>query len=450
MAYSGKHPAQLADEFDHVLAGITRRFSVASVTAAFSVDGFTRSLDYIAGEKVSGAARPMFSIGCASDMILAIICIELHYRGLVPLDAPLARLLPELAPAGADEAITVRHLITRTSGIQDPRTIDEMNEFIAWDDFSRRVREAPRLFSPGASFNYGGIDRVLIGALIDRFGGKSIAGLGEEIITLPCGIQHRPEQLGPMSEDGYVQVERFDAAHLAVIAAALAADPTNGQDMPFRSAARHALAGERYSLSRSVKSPPWPHAPVGFTLGFFRYSDGLIGFNGWDRGEACSVRYDPVSQVAFAIALEGTPGVRDLIVAELASRLGYRSIQSRAKPCTVGALNGLSPGEVTGQYLGWADGYVGAVAIDGDILACDLSYRGHSFQQTRVKIEDREWLVAESVEHIGALEFYRDPLSGRVCMANGYAPYAKSAEFMAGKAPGAPRQEGAAQSNVLP
>jgi CubicO group peptidase (beta-lactamase class C family) len=427
VTYQGSHPAQIAVEMDHILVNLSKEFALASVSVSLDVAGEAATFEYRdGGRKVTGPSRPFFSIGCATDMILMIVALELHHRGVLPLETPLSHLLPELVPEEDATPITVRHLIMRMSGIQDPRTVVEMEGAMAWDALAARIYTAPRLFSPGAAFNYGGIDKLVVSELLERAGGRSIHGLAEEIIMRPCGIEPRAEQLGPADADGYPTIRLFDTAHLTLIATALAA-VDGATEAPFRSDVRRLLADRQFWLSRSVKATPWPHAPLAFTLGLFQYSDGLVGFNGWDRGESCAVRYDPDGQVAFTVALKGPPIARDLIVAQLAARLGYKSVQSVARPCTVGGFNGVEPDEVAGAYLGWAEGYTGTVSVEGATLTCELRYNDQPFSHARVRIEDGEWLVAESAEQVSALEFYRDPMSGGVCMANGYAPYAKTA-----------------------
>jgi len=301
-----------------------------------------------------------------------------------------------------------------------------MRRHIPWAELAPRIHRAPRLFSPGTVFNYGGIDRALLATTMYYFTGKTIAELADEIITQRCGIELRPEQFGPLAADGIKRASRCDMAHLATVAACLAGS-VDGMKAPFSEGVRTYLQVERLQLSRSVKSPPWPHAAAAFTLGLFKYSDGLIGFNGFDSGESCSVRYDPVGELGFAVGLEGPPGVRDYVVAEIAQRLGYHSAQSRAMPCTVGGLNGLRPEEIVGDYSGWASGYRADVTLEGDVVACDLTYEARRFRQMKMRMEENAWLVVDSAAELSSLEFFRDPRTGRVCMASGGVPYAMTA-----------------------
>jgi hypothetical protein len=428
MSYNGKHPAQLAEELDPVLSAIMTRSGLTNLSVDINIAGEPVSLAYRKGVgRVEEADRPTYAVGCVMDFIYAVICLDLHHRMGLKLDEPIDTYVHEVMPPDQPEGappITLQHLLTRTSGIQDPRTIEEMQTHTPWPELHPRIRAAPRLFSPGSAFNYGGIDRILLSVALLRFAKTSIATLSDEIINGPCGIDVRPEQYAPIGEDGIRRVARCDTGHLAKIAACLAAGRVEGAPTGFSEEVRTYLQVDKLQISRSIKSPPWPHAPAAFTLGLFKYSDGLVGFNGFDSGESCSLRYDPMGETGFCVGLEGPPGVRDYIVAQIAQRLGFFSSQSRAVPCTVGSLNGLRPEEIVGDYSGWASGYRADVTLDGDKVACDLTYGERRFRHIKIRMEDNAWLVVDTAAELSSLEFYRDPRTGRVCMASGGAPYA--------------------------
>ncbi len=429
MSYNGKHPAQLGVELDNVLSAIGAKAGLPAFSVDVDIAGARVSRAYRDSNRpVSGEERPVFASGCLVDIFLAVICLDLHHRRGLDLDTPFDAIVPEFAPEGpAPAPVTIRHLLTRTSGIQDPRTIDEMRRPVEWDAIAPRVRAAPRLFSPGAVFNYGGIDRSLMAQALERFAGTSLRRLARQIIIDPSNIPIRENQWGAPDASGLRPVARFDTSTLLDVVAYLAKDG-GAADNPFCEGLRNHLQVERLQLTRSLRVQPWPHAPTAFTHGLFKYSDGLIGFNGWEDNQSCAAQLDPQGEVSFVVALEGPPVVRDIVVAEIAQRLGYASVQSRAKPCMIGGLNGLAPSDVLGGYLGWAEGYEANVTLQDGILACELSYRGEKFQRVRARLEENAWLMVESAASAsGALEFFRDRRSGRVCFANGYLPYAMSA-----------------------
>ncbi|HEY2710735.1 MAG TPA: serine hydrolase domain-containing protein [Caulobacteraceae bacterium] len=429
MTYNGKHPAQLGVELDTVLKAIAVKAALPALSVDIDIAGSRISRAYREEARpVSGDERPVFASGCLADIFIAIICLDQHQRHGLDLDAPFESILPELTPlVRAEHPVTVRHLLTRTGGMQDPRTIEEMRALIPWDTFAERVRTAKRLFTPGAVFNYGGIDRGILNRLVATYAGESIDRLARKSIVDPAGIHIREIQYAPPQADGFRAIAKFDTATLLDVVAPLARRDGSAAANPFPEGLRNQLQIERIPLSRSLRVQPWPHAPTAFTYGLFKFSDGLIGFNGWQENQSCAVRMDPQDEVSYVVALEGPPGVRDVIVAEIAQRLGYESVQSRGKPCTIGGLNGVAPNDVLGVYAGWAEGYEANVTLEGGILACELNYRGDKFQRVRARLEDGGWLVVDSAINASALEFFRDGRTGRVCLASGYLPYAKAA-----------------------
>jgi hypothetical protein len=434
MSYNGKPLAQLAQELDPVLSYVMNRSGLQTLHVAVNVGGEAISLAYREGAgRIVDGETPLYAVGCVMDMIFAIISVDMHHRLGLPLNEPLETFVPEVIDPDRHPdwpPITLQHLLTRTSGIQDPRTIEEMQKLVPWEELFPRIRAAPRLFTPGTAFNYGGIERTLLAAALMKFAGKTIHELAQEIINEPCGLRFREEQYGPVWPDGMRRVRRSDMTHSAKVAACLASGGVDGK-VVFGEEVRTYLQVDKLQLSRSVKAPPWPHAAASFTLGLFKYSDGLIGFNGFDSGESCSVRYDPMGEVGFAVGLQGSPIVRDYIVTELSQRLGFNCTQSKAVPCTVGSLNGLEPDDIVGDYLGWAQGYRAKVTREGEQVACDLSYHDHRFRLMRMRLENDAWLIVDSAAELAGLEFYRDARTGRVCMSSGGVPYAKTGELTA-------------------
>jgi CubicO group peptidase (beta-lactamase class C family) len=425
MAYNGKHPAQLAVELDTVLPDIAAKTRLPAFSVDIDVAGGRVSRAYRDGARaVSGEERPTFASGCLMDIFLAIVCLDLHHRRGLDLDTPFEKIVPELAGTHpAAEPITVRHLLTRTSGIQDPRSIEEMRMFVPWEALGPRVAAARRLFSPGEVFNYGGIDRIILAVVLERFTGARLGKLTREIAVDPANIRIRDIQWGPTEPDGFRPIRTFDGASLLDIFVNLAREGASAAN-PFDEGVRGDLRAESLLLSRSMSAQPWPHAAMAFTSGLFRYSEGLIGFNGWEQNQSCGVRYDPGGQVSFIVAMEGPPIVRDMVVAEIAERLGYASVQSGGKPCTIGGLNGLAPKEVLGVYAGWAEGYEADVTLDANILDCTLNYKGDRFRRVRARLEDEAWLVVDTIAEASALEFFRDRRTGRIGLASGFLPYA--------------------------
>jgi serine-type D-Ala-D-Ala carboxypeptidase/endopeptidase len=85
-------------------------------------EGETQILAY--GETVKGGGRApggdtIYEIGSTTKVFTAALLAEMAQAGLVKLDDPLAKFLPDDAPALADDETPIRleHLATHTSGL---------------------------------------------------------------------------------------------------------------------------------------------------------------------------------------------------------------------------------------------------------------------------------------------------------------------------------------------
>jgi hypothetical protein len=426
MINNTERSAQLRMELDSVLSAVAGKARLPSLCVDVDIAGARISYAYRdSGRPVTGDERPVFLSGCLVDMFVAMICLDLHLRSGLNMDAPIGKIAPELAALSTAEApITVRHLLTRTSGLQDPRTVAEMRTAMALETFAERVLLAAKLFSPGVAFSYGGVDLGLLALVLQRYAGDTLERVARKSIVEASNVAIRDIQYGPAEPDGFRAIVAFDSSTLIEIVARLAG--RGSARNPFAVPLRKALAEEQLTLSHALKAYPWPHAPVAFTCGLFRFSDGLVGFNGWDRNHSCAVRYDPESEVSFVVALEGPPAVRDAVVSDIAERLGFVCARSRGTSRTLGSLNGLARDAIVGRYTGWAMGYEALVTVEKDIVSCEISYRGEKFQRVSARLEEEEWLVSDTAMRPSALEFFLDRGTGRVCFASGLLPYAKS------------------------
>ncbi|KAH0432212.1 hypothetical protein CcaCcLH18_06567 [Colletotrichum camelliae] len=152
----------------------------------------------------------MFSGFSCTKLLTTICALQLTEKGLINLDDEVGSILPELNSPDiisqgsggafqlkpAENKITLRHLITHTSGL----SYDAMHPLlVAWRKsrgeeplvMSGRVRDAfslPLLFEPGSSWVYGaGLDWA--GILIERMSGKALGVYMEEHIFKPLGLR---------------------------------------------------------------------------------------------------------------------------------------------------------------------------------------------------------------------------------------------------------------------
>ena len=111
----------------------------------------------------------VFQIGSITKVWTATLVMRLVDEGRVELDAPVRAYLPELrfADPAATETVTVRHLLTHTSGVDG----DFFEDFGRGDEAVARYvdacAEAPSVQPPGAGWSYGNLGFVVLGRVVE-------------------------------------------------------------------------------------------------------------------------------------------------------------------------------------------------------------------------------------------------------------------------------------------
>jgi len=141
-------------------------------------------------------ARGRIRVASVTKTFVATVVLQLVGEGRLGLDDPVADHLPGLLPYA--EPITVRQLLGHTSGV--PRdiahwqTIEEVDTK-RWEAFTppQLVRLAtdgqPLLFPPGTGFSYSNVGYTVLGMLVERVTGRSLAGELERRVFRPLHLR---------------------------------------------------------------------------------------------------------------------------------------------------------------------------------------------------------------------------------------------------------------------
>lgn len=130
--------------------------------------------------------RRMFWLS-STKPIAAVAIAQLWERGKLALDDRVARYLPEFA-AGGKEAVTIRHLLTHTSGI---RMLDVGWPRLGWDGIVARVcaQKLEPGWEPGRKAGYHlASSWFVLGELVRRLDGRAFADHVREEILAPLGM----------------------------------------------------------------------------------------------------------------------------------------------------------------------------------------------------------------------------------------------------------------------
>ncbi|GIP17438.1 penicillin-binding protein 4* [Paenibacillus montaniterrae] len=132
----------------------------------------------------------MFELASVSKPITALAIVRLQQLGKLQWDDPVSRWLPELPYPG----ITVRHLLTHTSGLPDYMELFAKKwdpAIIATNEDVLQMLATHRpesLFAPNDSWMYSNTGYVLLAILVERISGQSYADFLSEQLFQPLGM----------------------------------------------------------------------------------------------------------------------------------------------------------------------------------------------------------------------------------------------------------------------
>ena len=182
--------------------------------------------------------RTAFDVASVSKQFTGMLAILLHEEGRLDYDAAVVRFLPELARFG--DGMTVRHLLTHTSGLPD--YYDALARASAagrWasnrDALAYLQRRGEPVFPPGDRFAYSDAGYEMLAVVLERIAGMPFADLLRRRIFEPLGmddtrLRDRPDLEVPHRARGYMPQKEgfvpFDAHPLDCLAGSGAVNTT--------------------------------------------------------------------------------------------------------------------------------------------------------------------------------------------------------------------------------
>ncbi len=145
------------------------------------------------------------SVASTTKGMVAICAHMLVERGLLDLDAPVARYWPEFAQAGK-ATIPVRWLLSHRAGLPAIRRDMPPQSLYDWHAFTGALAETAPWWEPGTRHGYHALTfGHLVGEIIRRISGKSV------------GQFFRAEVAGPLAADFFIGVPEAEDARAAEI-----------------------------------------------------------------------------------------------------------------------------------------------------------------------------------------------------------------------------------------
>lgn len=186
------------DSIDRVVVGVMREKHIPGLSLAVVRKGHAdkvQSYGWADLEScVPSANTTLYGIGSVSKQFTAAGVLLLARSGAISLGDPITKYLRE--GKGVWDGITIRHLLTHTSGIKDYTNDDNKYDAMQLDrtanpltaDLVRQIATVPLNFRPGDDWAYSNTGYLLLGALIERVTGRSFPAYMHERVFQPIGM----------------------------------------------------------------------------------------------------------------------------------------------------------------------------------------------------------------------------------------------------------------------
>lgn len=149
--------------------------------------------------------KTVFQSGSIGKTFTAALVMLLAEDGKLSLEDPISRHLANTPPEWA--GITIRHLLTHTSGLGDPYKVLDFRKDYSDEELIALEATIPVLFAPGESYSYSNMGYHLLGFICNKVGGKFYGEQLRERIFAPLGMGTRiisEADIVPHRAAGYV------------------------------------------------------------------------------------------------------------------------------------------------------------------------------------------------------------------------------------------------------
>ena len=352
------HPA----EAQRAWSAVTRRFDafadaahVVGGSAVLVLDGRIIArhhygfADRSSGRRVGDST--IYHWASVTKTLGAIAVLQLRDRGLLKLDDPITRWVPELRtihdPEGAVERVTPRMLLSHSSGFQSPTWPWGRGE--PWEPFeptewSQLVAMMPyqRLeFPPGSRYGYSNPGYIYLARVVERLTGDPWAVYVQKNVWTPLGMDRSyvgatPWRVAAQRSHGY-RVAGDSVADLGAEFDPGITIPNSGWNAPVTDVARYlafltGAAADSAVLGRRTLEEMWtPTVRTGAALpelaavglGFFSLEhEGrrIVGHTGDQAGYRSYLYFDPAASTGVILVFNTTndDGAGDAEMAALA------------------------------------------------------------------------------------------------------------------------------------
>lgn len=134
-----------------------------------------------------------FQLASVSKLFTTQAIIQLTHTHDLSLDDPVSRWIPELT----DSQVTIRHLLTHTSGIRDTARAEHRNTQQQTDAYFRSALTTLPQHPANSHWSYTDAAFNLLGIIIERVTGETYEQYMNRAVFTPLGMDHTHASLDP-------------------------------------------------------------------------------------------------------------------------------------------------------------------------------------------------------------------------------------------------------------
>ena len=137
--------------------------------------------------KIAATPQTIFQSGSIGKQFTAALVMRLVQDGNIVLDAPISTYLAGTPKAW--EKVTVRHLLTHTSGLASSDAKVDLRKDYTEAQLLQVAAELPPSFAPGEKWEYSDVGYQVLGFMCSQVGGKFYGDQLAERIFQPLGMK---------------------------------------------------------------------------------------------------------------------------------------------------------------------------------------------------------------------------------------------------------------------
>jgi CubicO group peptidase (beta-lactamase class C family) len=284
------------------------------------------------GTGVEATVDSLFQVGSVTKTLTAALVLQLVDEGVLDLDAPVRKVLPDFRVGDEDAAATItpRHLLSHTAGFEGDVFTDTGKGDDCLERYVDLLGDTPQLFSPGAMWSYNNAGFCVLGRIVEVLRGQPYDACLRDDLFVPLGLRH-------VATDPYEAVLHRTAVGHVPIGEGGALEPTRVWAM----ARSNAPAGSMVAMSANdlltfalshrgralavVQEPqvPLPDIAQGAAWGLgwelFTPDATVLGHDGNTIGQSAYLRLVPARDLAVVVLTNGGPSRR--VYDDLAGRV---------------------------------------------------------------------------------------------------------------------------------